>query len=136
MARDRNDPGLNDPLNPNGQDVDLSIHHVIDDRDRPISEHVVLILGDLNLGIVKPHIQAQHFELKSMMFQMFQTLGQFSGLPTANPRLHLRLFLEFYDSFRQQGVPEDAQRLKLFPYSLRDRARAWLNVLPSRTVAS
>ncbi|XP_012477563.1 uncharacterized protein LOC105793184 [Gossypium raimondii] len=34
------------------------------------------------------------------------------------------------------GVLEDALRLKLFPYSLRDRARAWLNALPSKIVAS
>ncbi|KAA3470662.1 protein FAR1-RELATED SEQUENCE 5-like [Gossypium australe] len=34
------------------------------------------------------------------------------------------------------GVPKEALRLRLFPYSLRDRARAWLNALLSSTVTS
>ncbi|MBA0620249.1 hypothetical protein Godav_006005, partial [Gossypium davidsonii] len=60
----------------------------------------------------------------------------FGGLPTKDPRLHLRPFLVVCESFRQQGVLEDALRVKLFPYSLRDRSKAWLNALSSRTVAS
>ncbi|XP_062089712.1 uncharacterized protein LOC133796256 [Humulus lupulus] len=56
---------------------------------------------------------------------------QFSGMPTEDPHLHLRFFIEVSDSFKLPGVTEDALRLKLFPYSLRDRARAWLNSLPS-----
>ncbi|KAA3466410.1 aspartic proteinase CDR1-like [Gossypium australe] len=72
-------------------DVDMPIPRVIDDRDRPIREHVVPILNDLNPVIVRPTIQAQHFELKLVMFQMLQKRGQFSGLPTEDPRLHLSL---------------------------------------------
>ena len=55
MARIGNDPGREEPLHPNGRDVDIP--QVVDDRDRTIREHVVPILDDLNLGIVKPHIQ-------------------------------------------------------------------------------
>ncbi|KAA3482929.1 protein FAR1-RELATED SEQUENCE 5-like [Gossypium australe] len=39
--------------------------------------------------------------------------------------------MEVSDSFKLVGVTEDALKLRLFPYSLRDRARAWLNSLPS-----
>ncbi|KAA3469754.1 protein FAR1-RELATED SEQUENCE 5-like [Gossypium australe] len=60
-----------------------------------------------------------------MMFRMLQTVGKFSGLPTDNPKLPLRLFLEVYDSFRQQCVPKAALKLK-----------AWLNTLLSGIVAS
>ncbi|XP_016690708.1 uncharacterized protein [Gossypium hirsutum] len=134
MERIRNDQIIEDLVLQNKRNADIS--RIIDDRGRPIREHVVPILDDLNLGIVRPHIQAQLFELKPVIFQMLQTIGQFSGLPTEDPRLHLRLFLEVYDSFKQQDVPEDTLRLKLFPYSLRDRARSWLNVLPSGTMAS
>ncbi|KAA3465680.1 hypothetical protein EPI10_000823 [Gossypium australe] len=82
---DLNDLDLND--DPIGQDVNPSTYHVIDDRNKPIREHIP-ILDDLNLRI-------------------------FGGLPTKDPRLHLRLFLEVCDLFRQQGVPEDALRFKL-----------------------
>ena len=67
---------------------------------------------------------------------MLQTVGQFSGMPTEDPHLHLRLFMEVSDSFKLPGVTEEALRLKLFPYSLRDRARAWLNSLPPDSMAS
>ncbi|XP_062099623.1 uncharacterized protein LOC133805454 [Humulus lupulus] len=70
------------------------------------------------------------------MFQMLQTVGQFSGMPTEDPHLHLRLFIEVSESFKLPEVTEDALRLNLFPYSLRDRAIAWLNSLPSDSVST
>jgi len=70
------------------------------------------------------------------MFQMLQTVGQFSGMVTDDPHMHLRLFIEVCEAFKAPGVIEEALRLKLFPYSLRDRARAWLNSLPPDSVAN
>ncbi|XP_060960154.1 uncharacterized protein LOC133030995 [Cannabis sativa] len=78
-----------------------------DDRARAIREYAAPMFNELNPGIVRPEIQAPHFELKPVMFQMLQTL---------------------------RGVSEEALRLKLFPFSLRDRARAWLNTLPPDSV--
>ncbi|XP_060974037.1 uncharacterized protein LOC133039215 [Cannabis sativa] len=40
------------------------------------------------------------------------------------------------DSFNIQGVSEEVLRLKLFPFSLRDRARSWLNTLPPDSVTN
>ncbi|XP_062118742.1 uncharacterized protein LOC133832412 [Humulus lupulus] len=94
------------------------------------------MFNELNPGIVRPEIQEAQFELKPVMFQMLQTVGQFSGMPTEDPHLHLRSFLEVSDSFKLQGVSEEALRLKLFPFSLRDRARSWLNTLPPDSVTN
>ena len=107
-----------------------------DDPNRAIRDYAVPILQGLNPGIVRPEIQAPQFELKPVMFQMLQTVGQFGGLATEDPHLHLRLFMEVSDTFKLPGVTEEALRLKLFPYSLRDRARAWLNSLPPDSVAT
>ncbi|XP_062115229.1 uncharacterized protein LOC133829536 [Humulus lupulus] len=107
-----------------------------DDRDRAIRKYALPLFNELNPGIVRPEIQAAQFELKLVMFQMLQIVGQFSGMPTEDPHLHLRLFIEVSDSFKLPGVTEDALRLKLFPYSLRNRARAWLNSLPSDSVTT
>ena len=65
--------------------------------------------------------------MKPVMFQMLQTVGQFHGLSSEDPHLHLKSFLGVSDSFVIQGVPRDALRLTLFPYSLRDGAKSWLN---------
>ncbi|XP_062093483.1 uncharacterized protein LOC133799485 [Humulus lupulus] len=106
------------------------------DRARAIREYAAPMFNELNPGIVRPEIQAPQFELKPVMFQMLQIVGQFSGLPTEDPHLHLRSFLEVSDSFKLQGVSEEALRLKLFPFSLRDRARSWLNTLPPDSVTN
>ncbi|KAL5583489.1 hypothetical protein UlMin_015931 [Ulmus minor] len=109
---------------------------VVDDRDRALNAFAQLNLDGLNSSIVQPEIEALHFELKPVMFQMLQTAGQFGGLPTEDPHLHLWLFMEVADAFKINGVTYDILKLKLFPYSLRDRARAWLNSLPSDSITT
>ena len=37
--------------------------------------------------------------------------------------------------FRVNGVPDDATRLKLFPFSSKDKAREWLNSLPIGSIS-
>ena len=109
---------------------------IVDDWDRALNAFAQLNLDGLNSSIVQPEIEALHFELKPVMFQMLQTAGQFGGLPTEDPHLHLRLFMEVADAFKINGVTDDILKLKLFPYSLRDRARAWLNSLPSDSITT
>ncbi|KAK9042914.1 hypothetical protein V6N11_071267 [Hibiscus sabdariffa] len=106
------------------------------ERPRAIRDHLTPILDDLNRGLVAPKIQAAHFELKPVMFNMLNSIGQFGGSPHEDARQHIRAFLEVCDSFRQQGVHEDVLKLKLFPYSLRDRARAWLSGVSAGSMES
>ena len=70
------------------------------------------------------------------MFQMLQTAGQFNGLSSEDLHLHLKLFLEVSDAFKIVGASQKAMRLRLFPFSLRDRARAWLNYLPPDSITT
>ena len=70
------------------------------------------------------------------MFHMLSTIGQFGGSPHEDPNLHLKMFVEVSDSFQLQGVSTEALRLRLFPYSLRDQARTWLNSLPTQSIAT
>ena len=106
-----------------------NIIYMTDDRDRAIRDYTVLTPQVVHLGIIRPEVEAANFELKPVMFQMLQTVGQFNGLPNEDPHLHLKLFLEVSDAFKIAGATQDALRLRLFLYSLRDRARVWLNSL-------
>ena len=74
--------------------------------------------------IVRPEVQADNFELKPVMFQMLQTVGQFNGLPSEDPHLHRKLFMEVSDTFKIAGASQEALRLRLFPFFVRDWARA------------
>ena len=43
-----------------------------------------------------------------------------------DPNDHITEFLELYDTIKMNGVTEDALRLRLFPFSLKDKAKIWL----------
>src|ERR1051325_7098209 len=62
--------------------------------------------------------------------------NQFSGAPTDDPNLHLSVFVQYADTVKANGVNPEAIRLRLFPFSLRDRARAWLQSLPANSITT
>ena len=107
---------------------------MVNDRDRPMRDYAVLNPAHLQTGIARPPIHTGHFEFKPMMFQMLQTAGQFGGFPQEDPYAHLRQFLDVCSNFIIPGVSEDAFRLKLFPYSLKDKAKNWLNSLEPNSI--
>jgi len=86
-------------------------------------------------GITIPPITANNFELKPAMISMVQQ-SQFGGLPMKDPNLHLFVFLEVCDTLKINGAFTNAIRLRLFPFSLRDKTRAWLHSLPSRPIST
>ena len=120
----------------NQERITANAIHLADDRERAIRAYAHPAVEELNLCIIRPQIQATTFELKPVMFQMLQTIGQFHGLPSEDPHLHLKSFLGVSDSFRFQGVDKYVIRLSLFPYSLRDDAKSWLNTLAPGTIDS
>ena len=67
---------------------------------------------------------------------MLQTMGQFNGMLYKYPHLHFKLFLEVSDTFEIVGASHEALRLRLFPFSLGDRVRSWLNSLPSYSITA
>ncbi|KAK8708357.1 hypothetical protein V6N13_059399 [Hibiscus sabdariffa] len=96
---------------------------------RSVRDYLAEDLEGLNPAVIIPEFEAEHFEVKPVMFNMLHTIGQFRGSPMENARQHLKSFLEIYTSFKIQGVSNDVLKLKLFPYSLRDKAKAWWNNL-------
>ncbi|KAL4283519.1 hypothetical protein GQ457_16G018000 [Hibiscus cannabinus] len=81
-------------------------------------------------------MMSQHFQLKPVMFNMLNSLGQFGGTPNENARQQVKSFLEICNSFKIHGVSNDVLKLKLFPYSLRDKAKTWLNNLQPGSLQS
>ena len=75
--------------------------------------------------IVCPAIEANNFELWRALIS-FVEQNQFGGRPTKNPQLHLCNFLAKCDTIKLNGVTANAIRLRLFPFSLKDKASDWI----------
>ena len=76
-------------------------------------------------SIVSPAVEANNFELNPTLIS-FVERGQFAGHPSENPNAHLCKFLAKCDTIKINRASSDAIRLRLFPFSLRDRASDWL----------
>jgi len=80
-----------------------------------------------------PDITAAHFEIK---FGFIQMLPLFYGLSNNDPYKHLDEFVEICSTIRLQNFSEDALRIRLFPFSLKDKAKYWLNSLETNFITS
>ena len=58
----------------------------------------------------------------------------FHGMESENPYTHIREFEEVCNTFKEDTTTVDLMRLKLFPFTLKDKAKIWLNSLRPRTI--
>jgi len=66
----------------------------------------------------------ENFELKPGVIHMVQTIP-FCGLATEDANNHLQQFLEICSTFTMKGAYADAVKLRLFPFSLVEKAKQW-----------
>ena len=61
-------------------------------------------------------------------------LPTFHGMESENPYVHIKEFEDVCNTFREGGDSIDLMRLKLFPFTLKDKAKVWLNSLRPRSI--
>ena len=105
----------------------------VQEEGRTLMDYMQPSVGGIHSAIRKPTIAANNFEIKSGMLQMIKS-SQFGGLATEDPKEHISSFIELCETFKYNGVTDDAIRLRLFPFSLRDSAKSWLNSLPANAI--
>ena len=93
------------------------------DQRRTLRDFVTPGVQVIASSITRPNIGANNFELKLTLISIVQQ-SQFGGTPLEDPNLHLSVFLEVCETLKLNGLSIDAIRLRLFPFSLRDKARA------------
>src|SRR3954462_5752387 len=76
--------------------------------------------------IVRSPLAVNSFELKASVIQLVQNYTQFGGLPSEDSNQHITNFLESCDTVKISEAGNGKNRRRLFPFSLRDKARAWL----------
>ncbi|XP_021757315.1 uncharacterized protein LOC110722347 [Chenopodium quinoa] len=96
-----------------------------DDRKSLLEYDIPDTTTGLLSSIVRPPITFKHFKLKPQFIQ-FISNDLFAGIPHDCPVSHIDSFMEKCDTMKMNGVTDDAFRLRLFPFSLRDRAKEWL----------
>ncbi|KAG9444884.1 hypothetical protein H6P81_016224 [Aristolochia fimbriata] len=75
-----------------------------------------------------------NFEIKPQIRSMIQNNYQFGGLSNEDPNEHIEKFLEICDTFIFKDVTNEAVWLRLFPFTLRDRAKSWYYTLPPDSI--
>ncbi|KAL0440016.1 UNVERIFIED_CONTAM: hypothetical protein Slati_2484600 [Sesamum latifolium] len=96
---------------------------VMEAVERPMMEYSFPTADGTISSIVKPNVEANNFKIKPAIIQIIRSSVQFSGLPDEDPNKHLANFLEICDTFRFNGVSDDAVRLRIFSFSLCDTAK-------------
>ena len=86
-------------------------------------DYATPIVMDINSKIRILSIPANNFEIKQAIIQIIQA-NQFGGSQAKDPSAQIASFLEICDTFKHNGVIDDALRLRLFPFSLRDKAKS------------
>nr|GFA33654.1 reverse transcriptase domain-containing protein [Tanacetum cinerariifolium] len=83
--------------------------------------------------IMVPLILPEQFELKHSLINMMTT-DQFFGLEKDNPHDHIRWFNKITSTIKYKDVPSSAIKLMLFPFSLAETSRRWLEKEPRRLI--
>lgn len=86
------------------------------------------MINDNYSKICQQTINANNFKLKPTLINMVQQ-NQYEGLSHEGPKIHLAMFLEVYDIVKMKGVDQNLIHMRLFPFSLRDKAKGWLQSL-------
>jgi len=97
-------------------------------RRRMIRDFITLGVQGITSSIATPNVKAYTFELKLAFIFMVQQ-AQFGGALMEDPNLNISIFLEVCDTLKLNGVSTNSIRLLLFPFSPKDKARAWLHSL-------
>jgi hypothetical protein len=71
-----------------------------------------------------PDITVAHYEIKP---STIQSLPSFLGLSTKDPYDFLNEFLAICSAIKLTRFTEDALRMHLFPFSLKERVKHWFN---------
>ncbi|GJR34095.1 reverse transcriptase domain-containing protein [Tanacetum coccineum] len=84
-------------------------------------------------AIVLPTILAEIFELKVGLLTLV-TSSQFHRFERDDPHSHIHWFNKITSTLKYKNVPHDAINLMLFPFSLEEAARIWLEKEPPRSI--
>ncbi|CAM8944568.1 unnamed protein product [Rhodiola kirilowii] len=121
MAMNQNNPALL-----NGVVEDNQQHPAQPPVRRTLGDYTTPRVSGFQSAITPPRIANNTWELKTGLIQMLQN-SQFSGRMNEDPHQHLKRFVQMCNTVKTNGVPPESYYLRLFPFSLSDKASRWLD---------
>nr|GEU81689.1 hypothetical protein [Tanacetum cinerariifolium] len=110
-----------------------TIAEIISMADRTMEELLHAPTEGYGEAIVISDILAENFEIKTYLLQLVQA-NKFHDLKNDNPHTHISIFKRMTATLKYRDVSNDAIKLMLFPYSLKDRARIWYEKEPPNSI--
>src|SRR5436190_24289578 len=104
----------------NAEGINMEEETATNERPRKVKDYHTSTTEGYGPSIVRPPVNANNFEIKPQLITMILNTVQFFGLPHEDPNQHIANFLEYCHTFKMHGVSNDAIRLMLFSFSLRD----------------
>ncbi|KAI5339036.1 hypothetical protein L3X38_018308 [Prunus dulcis] len=95
------------------------------DDNRALEDYAQPVIPNSPSCILLP-TEARNYDLKSSHFHM---LPSFYGLPNEDPLAHIKEFYNVVSGLPLQRVTEANLRMRVFPYTWKDRAKGWLMTL-------
>ena len=89
----------------------------------------------MSTPIAPPVPEATFFEIKPPLLNLVMR-EQFSGIGNEDAAAHLNNFVELCEMQKHRDIDGDIIKLKLFPFSLRGKAKEWLNSLTRNSIDS
>ena len=115
------EPTLEDQHSQHAQEDNLNAFHSMRDHMHPprMSAPSCIVPPTEQL-VIRPHI--------------VPLLPTFHGMERENRYAHIKEFEEVCNTFQEGEASIDLMRLKLFPFTLKDKAKIWLNSLRPRSI--
>ncbi|KAK9190504.1 hypothetical protein WN943_019110 [Citrus x changshan-huyou] len=113
--------------------MDLQQQQQAPPQERPFKDYFSSLANLSKSCIRYPNVAVRNFELKPSVLTCLPT---FYGLENEDPYNHLNDFHVVCQTFKYEKFSDDDVKLRLFSFSLKDRAHSWLNTLPANSITS
>ena len=115
--------------------IEENTKKIITMAEKKLGEYAIPNDDFIRAPITQPAVAAENYEIKPNLLSLVQQ-NQFGGSAAEDSGIHLNTFTEICDMMRIKDVDPNAVKLRLFPFSLRGKAKDWLLALPKGTITS
>ncbi|XP_073224833.1 uncharacterized protein [Cicer arietinum] len=108
--------------------------------DPPLPERTLGEYGNPNrnrdrLPIHNQPVIVNKFEISPALYRELKEI-HFDGRHNEDANRHLTNFFESCETMKVDGLSEEGKRMKLFPFSLTEDAKEWLNSFPADSITT